>query len=116
MNKIRLVWSVRTECGPNRKKNEDTVFPDKSGSGNIPFRAAVCDGIGGHVNGDLASSIAASEMKSKSENLVDIITAANLEIINYQGKNNESSGQAPQHPSSHLNNPTPRGQQRAAKS
>jgi serine/threonine protein phosphatase PrpC len=52
MNKIRLVWSVRTECGPNRKKNEDSVFPDKSGSGNTPFRAAVCDGIGGHVNGD----------------------------------------------------------------
>ena len=92
MNKIRLVWSVRTECGPNRKKNEDSVFPDKSGSGNIPFRAAVCDGIGGHVNGDLASSIAASEMKSKSENLVDIISAANLEIINYQEKNNESNG------------------------
>tara|TARA_B100000902_G_scaffold112305_1_gene113531 strand:- start:2755 stop:3414 length:660 start_codon:yes stop_codon:yes gene_type:complete len=92
MNNIRLVWSVRTECGPNRKKNEDSIFPEKSGSGTIPFRAAVCDGIGGHVNGDIASNIAVSEMKSKSENLVDIITSANLEIINYQGKNNESSG------------------------
>ena len=92
MNNIRLVWSVRTECGPNRKKNEDSIFPEKSGSGTIPFRAAVCDGIGGHVNGDVASNIAVSEMKSKSENLVDIITSANLEIINYQGKNNESSG------------------------
>ncbi len=92
MNNIRLVWSVRTECGPNRKKNEDSIFPEKSGSGTIPFRAAVCDGIGGHVNGDIASNIAISEMKSKSENLVDIITSANLEIINYQGKNNESSG------------------------
>jgi serine/threonine protein phosphatase PrpC len=55
MNNIRLVWSIRTECGPNRVKNEDSVFPIKSGSGNPPFKAAVCDGLGGHVKGDVAS-------------------------------------------------------------
>ena len=32
MEKLKLVWSVKSECGPVRKKNEDSVFPDVSGS------------------------------------------------------------------------------------
>ena len=92
MSNIRLVWSVRTECGPNRKKNEDSIFPTKSGNGNPLFKAAVCDGLGGHVNGDLASKIAVSSMSSDSTNLVEIITMANLEILEYQNNNKESVG------------------------
>lgn len=92
MKNIRLVWSVRTECGPNRKKNEDSVFPAKSGSGDLPFKAAVCDGLGGHVNGDIASKIAVKEMGTDSSNLVDTITSANLKILEYQNENNKSNG------------------------
>ena len=92
MKNIRLAWSVRTECGPNRKKNEDSVFPAKSGSGDLPFKAAVCDGLGGHVNGDIASKIAVKEMGTDSSNLVDTITSANLKILEYQNENNKSNG------------------------
>jgi len=92
MNNIRLVWSIRTECGPNRVKNEDSVFPIKSGSGNPPFKAAVCDGLGGHVKGDVASKIAVSNMKGSSNNLVETIAAANSEILEYQENNKESIG------------------------
>ncbi|MDC1070987.1 protein phosphatase 2C domain-containing protein [Acidimicrobiia bacterium] len=92
MNNIRLVWSIRTECGPNRNKNEDSVFPNKSGSGNPPFKAAVCDGLGGHVKGDVASNIAASNMNNSFDDLVSVITTANLEILKYQEKNKESVG------------------------
>ena len=92
MKNIRLVWSVRTECGPNRKKNEDSVFPAKSGSGDLPFKAAVCDGLGSHVNGDIASKIAVKEMGTDSSNLVDTITSANLKILEYQNENNKSNG------------------------
>ena len=92
MKNIRLVWSVRTECGTNRKKNEDSVFPAKSGSGDLPFKAAVCDGLGGHVNGDIASKIAVKEMGTDSSNLVDTITSANLKILEYQNENNKSNG------------------------
>ena len=92
MNNIRLVWSIRTECGPNRVKNEDSVFPIKSGSGNPPFKAAVCDGLGGHVKGDVASKIAVSNMQGSSNDLVETIAAANSEILEYQENNKESIG------------------------
>ena len=92
MNNIRLVWSVRTECGPTRDKNEDSVFPIKSGGGKPVFKAAVCDGLGGHVKGDIASKIAVSNMDSNSSNLVETINKANLEILQYQNKNKESTG------------------------
>jgi serine/threonine protein phosphatase PrpC len=74
------------------KKNEDSVFPAKSGSGDLPFKAAVCDGLGGHVNGDIASKIAVKEMGTDSSNLVDTITSANLKILEYQNENNKSNG------------------------
>ena len=92
MKNIRLVWSVRTECGPTRDKNEDSIFPVKSGSGKPQFKAAVCDGLGGHVKGDIASKIAVSSMDSNSNNLIDTINKANLEIMQYQDKNKESTG------------------------
>ena len=92
MKNIRLVWSVRTECGPTRNKNEDSVFPFKSGSGEPLFKAAVCDGLGGHVKGDIASKIATSNMESITSNLVETINNANSEILQYQDKNKESTG------------------------
>ena len=92
MNNIRLVWSVRTECGPTRNKNEDSVFPFKSGSGEPVFKAAVCDGLGGHVKGDIASKIAVSNMESNTSDLVETINIANSEILQYQDKNKESTG------------------------
>ena len=50
MEKFKLVWSVKSECGPIRKKNEDSVFPDLSGSGFVPFKAGVFDGMGGAIS------------------------------------------------------------------
>ena len=63
MEKIKIVWSIKSECGPVRKKNEDSVFPDVSGSGFAPFKAGVFDGMGGHKKGEVASELASSVMK-----------------------------------------------------
>ena len=92
MKDFRIVWSVRSECGPNRKKNEDTIFPAISGSSKPPFKAAVCDGLGGHVNGDVASKIAADTLLEEITDLNQIITEANNNILEYQEKNPSSLG------------------------
>ena len=67
MKNFKLVWSARSECGPNRKKNEDSIYPSTSGNNQPPFKAAVCDGLGGHVSGDIASKIAADTLNEKVE-------------------------------------------------
>ena len=92
MNNLKIVWSVRTECGPEREKNEDSVYPDKSGNKIAPFKAAICDGLGGHAKGEIASKIASDSMKSKEDSLVKIIESANYKINSYQEKNIEAKG------------------------
>ena len=92
MKDFKIVWSARSECGPNREKNEDTIFPPISGSSKPPFKAAVCDGLGGHVSGDVASKIAADTLLEGITDLNKIITEANKNILQYQDKNPSSLG------------------------
>ena len=92
MEKFKLVWSVKSECGPIRKKNEDSVFPDLSGSGFVPFKAGVFDGMGGHKKGEVASELASSVMKKEYENLISYVEDANKTIYEYQENNTDSEG------------------------
>mgnify|MGYP001499583122 FL=1 len=92
MKKFKLVWSARSECGPNRKKNEDSIYPSISGSSSPPFKATVCDGLGGHVSGDIASKIAADTLMDQNESLSNVIIRANKEILKYQDENPTSLG------------------------
>ena len=92
MEKFKLVWSVKSECGPVRKKNEDSVFPDLSGSGFVPFKAGVFDGMGGHKKGEVASELASSVMKKEYENLISYVEEANKTIYEYQENNTDSEG------------------------
>ena len=88
MEKIKVIWSIKSECGPIRKKNEDSVFPDISGSGFAPFKA----GMGGHKKGEVASELAASVMKEDYEDLVSYVERANKAIYEYQETNKDSEG------------------------
>ena len=92
MGKLKVVWSVKSECGPVRKKNEDSVFPDKSGSGFVPFKAGVFDGMGGHKKGEVASKLASSVMKEDYKDLVSYVEKANEAIYKYQEDNKDSEG------------------------
>ncbi len=92
MKKFKLVWSARSECGPNRKKNEDSIYPSISGNSSPPFKAAVCDGLGGHVSGDIASKIAADTLMDQNDNLSNVIIRANKKILKYQDENPTSLG------------------------
>ena len=92
MKKFKLVWSARSECGPNRKKNEDSIYPSISGNSSPPFKAAVCDGLGGHVSGDIASKIAADTLMDQNDSLSNVIIRANKKILKYQDENPTSLG------------------------
>ena len=92
MKNFKLVWSARSECGPNRKKNEDSIYPSTSGSNHPPFKAAVCDGLGGHVSGDIASKIATDTLNKDVEDLSKVINQANSQILKFQNDNPESLG------------------------
>ncbi len=92
MEKLKIVWSVKSECGPVRKKNEDSVYPVVSGSGFVPFKAGVFDGMGGHKKGEVASDLASSVMEKDYENLVSYVERANKEIYEYQENNKDSEG------------------------
>ena len=92
MRKLKVVWSVKSECGPVRKKNEDSIFPDKSGSSFVPFKAGVFDGMGGHKKGEVASKLASSVMKEDYKDLVSYVEKANEAIYKYQEDNKDSEG------------------------
>ena len=92
MGKLKVVWSIKSECGPVRKKNEDSVFPDKSGSSFVPFKAGVFDGMGGHKKGEVASKLASSVMKEDYKDLVSYVEKANEAIYQYQEDNKDSEG------------------------
>ena len=92
MGKLKVVWSVKSECGPVRKKNEDSVFPDKAGSRFAPFKAGVFDGMGGHKKGEVASKLASSVMKEDYKDLVSYVEKANEAIYKYQEDNKDSEG------------------------
>ena len=92
MEKLKVVWSIKSECGPVRKKNEDSVFPDKSGSSFAPFKAGVFDGMGGHKKGEVASKLASSVMKEDSKDLVSYVEKATEAIYKYQEDNKDSEG------------------------
>ena len=92
MDNLKVVWSVKSECGPVRKKNEDATYPNISGSGIVPFKAGVFDGMGGHKKGEVASGIASSVMNKKFEDLVTYVQEANKKICDYQENNEDSEG------------------------
>ena len=92
MGKLKVVWSIKSECGPVRKNNEDSVYPDKSGSSFAPFKAGVFDGMGGHKKGEVASKLASSVMKEDYKDLVSYVEKANEAIYKYQEDNKDSEG------------------------
>ena len=68
-----------TDTGPQRSKNEDSCYPTaadfqslKTGGNDklIPYLTMVCDGVGGHEGGEVASQLAVQSLKALIQNLL----------------------------------------------
>ena len=92
MKKYKFIWTVKSECGPVRKKNEDSIFPLESGSSKTSIKAGVFDGMGGHKKGEVASDLAYKTMYKDLNNITDYVNAANKDILEYQSSNEEAKG------------------------
>ena len=92
MKNSKAIWTVKTECGPIREKNEDAIYPDKSGSSNLPIKAGIFDGMGGHKKGEVASLIASEVMDDSLADISDYVNLANKKILDYQNKHSEATG------------------------
>ena len=88
---IKCVWTVASECGPIREKNEDSVLPAVSGSTTEVLYAAVCDGLGGYRGGGIASKLAVKEVENVPSNLEDVVFNADKSILTFQKDNPEYS-------------------------
>ena len=81
---MRYVWATGTHQGRIRERNEDSVFPEASGAGEGPLLAGVADGMGGHVAGNIASTLAlamATEEPADADiEIADRVLAANQAI------------------------------------
>ena len=88
---IKCVWTVASECGPVREKNEDSIYPSISGSTTETLYAAVCDGLGGYTGGNIASKLAIEKIQTNNPDLENVIINADKSILEYQISSPEHS-------------------------
>lgn len=67
----RVQLATQTDQGPTRKRNEDACYPPSGTSmtADAQTLVMVCDGVGGHAGGDVASGLAIAVCKQHLENL-----------------------------------------------
>lgn len=98
-----MEYAYITDPGKVRDHNEDSVIILKNSCDE--YLLAVADGMGGHKNGEVASSIAISNIGKRFLNISsvgnkedainwikDVVSEVNVEIYKYTSKNPESIG------------------------
>lgn len=73
MSNCNGIFSYKTDIGKVRKTNEDEALVLTNATGDIML--VVCDGMGGHVKGDVAARIAIDTMKNEFKNKVSFTNA-----------------------------------------
>lgn len=76
---LRLHLVGATDPGPQYNHNEDTCYPlladTRTADGLLPHLAVVCDGIGGHEGGEVASQLAVQSIKMQVQALLTEVAA-----------------------------------------
>lgn len=98
-----MEYAYLTDPGKVREHNEDSVIVSKNQIGEIML--AVADGMGGHKNGEVASSIAISHIGKRFSStssvgtkedaisfIKEIVSEANVLIYKYTSEHEESVG------------------------
>lgn len=71
---LHLEVAGATDTGPHRSHNEDTCYPLTADLQQqhplIPYLTVVCDGVGGHDGGEVASQLAVQSFKPLIQNLL----------------------------------------------
>jgi protein phosphatase len=66
-------WATLSDQGPTRQRNEDACYPTSgthaSNQPTAPTLLIVCDGIGGHQGGDVASNLAIASLEQQVKEL-----------------------------------------------
>lgn len=88
----KVIWSLKSERGPIRKKNEDSVYPNISGKSQLPIRFGIFDGMGGHKSGEVASRIASETLNNDFVSIEKYVIEANNQILNHQDMYPETLG------------------------
>ncbi len=73
---LRLRVAGATDAGPQQLHNEDNCYPQGSNDGDPvqPFLSIVCDGVGGHEGGEVASQLTVATLKLQVRALLKEIT------------------------------------------
>ncbi len=97
---VKISFCTKSDLGKTRKKNEDFMDEFESKSGRVFL---VCDGLGGHAGGEIASKLAVSTIKEyiteNPKKITDIsalireaLNTANVTLLNKAKENTELTG------------------------
>ncbi len=78
---MRFLWATATHVGMVRGGNEDSVYPTDPGQSDESLLAAVADGMGGHVGGEVASRTALEAAVATDGTPAHRLRAANDAVV-----------------------------------